>query len=132
MAGAGLTRSVAALAFGTAMGALVSGCASTPSGDPHLLDFLADGRTTCAEVRQELGAPSATFQGGSILAYRLGEDEKGYTAGEINPSAIATIGRWYGFRYSLIVACGPEGVVERHALVDIKPAEAGATHAADQ
>ena len=132
MAGAGLTRSVAVLALSWATGALVSGCASTPSGDPYLLDFLADGRTTCDDVRQKLGPPAATFQEGSILAYRLGEDEQGYTRGTQVPPGYTPIGNWYGYQYSLIVVCGPTGVVERHSLVDIKPAEHGLKNDANQ
>jgi hypothetical protein len=132
MAGAGLTRSVAVLALSWATGALVSGCASTPTGDPHLLDFLVDGRTTCDEVRQALGPPEAEFQGQSILAYRLGEDERGYTQGVQVPPGYAPIGHWYGYQYSLIVVCGPTGVVERHSLVDLKPAEHEAKNEADQ
>lgn len=132
MAGAGLHRSVAELALGAAMGMLVSGCASTPSGDPRLLDFLADGRTTCDEVRQKLGPPVATFEGGSIVAYRLGEDERGYTPGDPDPPGSIPVGRWHGFKYSLIVVCGPTDVVERHALVDVKPAENEDKNESDQ
>ena len=114
------------------MGILVSGCASTPSGDPHLLDFLADGRTACDEVRQKLGPPVATYEGGSIVAYRLGEDERGYTPGDPDPGGSIPVGRWHGFKYSLSVVCGPTDVVERHALVDVKPAENENKNESDQ
>ena len=48
-------------------------------------------------------AGKAAVQEGSILAYRLGEDDKGYTRGDPDPPGSRPIGGWHGFKYSLIV-----------------------------
>src|SRR4051812_24074518 len=54
----------------------MAGCATTPKGRPVPLDFLIDGNTTEAQVFAKFGKPSAAFEGGKILTYRLGFDAR--------------------------------------------------------
>lgn len=78
-----------------------------------LLDFVIDGRTTCGELHDRLGNPSGWYESGRLITYRIAED------GQHRYSVWAG-SRWSGAKYSLVVTCGPEGIVTHHALVDEK------------
>jgi hypothetical protein len=93
--------------------AWVAGCASDPIGRRDLLDFLQDGNTTREEVILRLAEPSATFESGHILTYRLDEDEGGYTIrGSRGPG--------WSAKFSLVLSFDDRGVLRRHALVRVK------------
>jgi len=92
---------------------LAGGCATTPIGQPDLLGFIEDGRTTREEVFLTLGEPSATYQAEGILTYRLGEDEAGYFLVDKRPGFL-------GVRHSLVLAFDDSGLLRRHSLVTIK------------
>lgn len=47
-------------------------------GQRDLLDFLEDGRTTREDALLALGDPSASYETGRILTYRLARDDGGY------------------------------------------------------
>jgi len=89
------------------------GCASTPVGNKKLLSFLQDGVTTREEIYLRLAEPSATFEGGRILTYRLDEDGSGYVLSK-------RTGRGFTGKYSLVLAIDEQGVLRRHSLVRIK------------
>jgi hypothetical protein len=91
----------------------VVGCASTPIGNKQLLSFLQDGVTTREEIYLQLAEPSATFEGGRILTYRLDEDGSGYVLSK-------RVGRGFTAKYSLVLAIDEKGVLRRHSLVRIK------------
>lgn len=91
----------------------VVGCASTPVGNKQLLSFLQDGVTTREEIYLRLAEPSATFEGGRILTYRLDEDGSGYVLSK-------RVGRGFTGKYSLVLAIDEKGVLRRHSLVRIK------------
>lgn len=94
--------------------ALLSACASTPPIGKHdLLDFLQDGTTTKEEVFLHLAEPSATFEGGRILAYRLHEDEGGYTIKGAK-------GTYWSGKYSLVLSFDEGGILRRHALIRVQ------------
>jgi hypothetical protein len=90
--------------------------------DLHLLDFLADGRTTRAEVLLRLGEPSATFEGERILTYRIGrsrEGERWVHARELlagRPRGSGVVGQ-----ESLVLVFAADGRLEKHALVAVQP-----------
>jgi hypothetical protein len=103
-----LARSASALVL-----VLLGACATTPVGQPDLLTFVEDGRTTREQVFLALGEPSATYEDGRILTFRLARDEGGYFLVEKAP----------GFRsvkYSLVLAFDDAGLLRRHSLVAIK------------
>lgn len=91
------------------------GCASSlPPGpaDKNLLLFLDRG-PSMEEVLLNLGEPSATFEKGRILTYRIGGDKaKGYF--------LLGKQRQLGFRrYSLVLVFDENGFLKKHALVQI-------------
>jgi hypothetical protein len=93
--------------------ALLGACASTPVGQANLLAFIKDAQTTREQVFLALGDPSATYEDGRILTFRLGRDEGGYFLLEKAP----------GFRsvtYSLVLAFDDAGLLRRHSLVAVK------------
>ena len=94
----------------------LAGCA-TPRlpGDPHLLDFLHDGQTTKEAVFLKLGQPSAAFESGHILTYRLGQERKrGYFLREAGAT------NWLELKYSLVLVFNAQGVLQRHSLVEVR------------
>ncbi|MDH5536038.1 MAG: hypothetical protein OEZ08_10780 [Betaproteobacteria bacterium] len=97
-----------------ALVAALAGCASTPPiGKKDLLTFLHDGKTTREDVMLHLAEPSAIFEGGRIITYRLDEDEGGYTI------AGARTQGWC-CKYSLVLSFDEKGVLRRHSLVRVK------------
>ena len=92
---------------------LAGGCASTPTGRPDLLSFIEDGRTTREQTYLQLGEPSAIYEDGRILAFRLGQDDGGYFLVDKRPG-------FYGVSYSLILAFNESGLLKQHSVVAIK------------
>ncbi|HSM28212.1 MAG TPA: hypothetical protein VK855_08940 [Thioalkalivibrio sp.] len=88
-------------------------CASAPVGRKDLLIFLQDGQTSRQEVYLALGEPSAVFESGRILAYRLGQDEGGYYLLQQGPG-------FQGVNYSLVLVFDDTGQLARHALVEVR------------
>ncbi len=97
--------------FGVLIG--LGGCASTPIGNRELLGFLADGTTTREEIFLHLAEPSASFEGGKILTYRLDEDDSGFVL-------LKKAGKGWTGKFSLVLVFDERGVLRRHALVRIK------------
>lgn len=97
---------------------LVASCATTPPppayGQPDLLGFLQDGRTTRADAYLKLGPPGREFENGRIASWRLDRDAGGYF--------LVSSGRtgWRGARYELVVIFGEDGVAQRHSLVEVR------------
>jgi hypothetical protein len=97
----------------TAATALVLGCASTPVGKKELLSVLGHETATRAEVRAQLGEPSASFESSRVIAYRLGENESGYF---VVPHANG----WDGVRYDLLVEFDAHDIVTAHRLITVR------------
>ncbi|NJD24498.1 MAG: hypothetical protein FIB06_03730 [Betaproteobacteria bacterium] len=91
----------------------MTGCTTAPIGNKQLLGFLQDGVTTREEIYLRLAEPSATFEGGRILTYRLDEDGSGYVLSK-------RTGRGFTGKYSLVLAIDEKGILRRHSLVRIK------------
>jgi len=91
----------------------LTGCATEPIGNKQLLDFLQDGKTSREEVILHLAEPSATFEGGRIVTYRLDEDTGGYTIQGAK-------GHGWSGKFSLVLSFDEHGVLRRHSLVRVK------------
>jgi hypothetical protein len=106
----------AALLLVTAI--LAAGCATTPPppalGQPDLLNFLQDGRTTRADTYLKLGPPGREFESGRIATWRLDRDAGGYFLVSSGKTG------WRGARYELVVVFGEDGVAQRHSLVEVR------------
>lgn len=90
----------------------LGGCASDPRGAPDLLDFLRDGATLREDAHLRLGEPSAQYESGRILAFRLARDQGGLYC--------VTPGEWSPDSYSLILVFDAKGVLSRHSLVQVR------------
>lgn len=91
----------------------LASCATAPVGRDDLVSFLRDGETYRDEIFLKLGDPSAVYEAGRILTYRLGEDEGGYFL----------LQKRQGFQnvnYSLVLVFDEAGRLIRHALVQVQ------------
>jgi hypothetical protein len=98
------------------------GCATAPlKGNADLLDFLADGTTTKAEVLTTLGQPSGRFENDKILTYRLGfePNNKGYYVVEREADPRTGWPTWMRAKYSLVLCFDDAGVLRKHSLVEV-------------
>ena len=92
---------------------LTVGCASSPIGQSHLLDFVKDGVTSRDEVFLKLGEPSGTYENLRIITYRLLRDEGGWlVSGQIRG--------WYGNVANLVLVFDDRGLLIRHSLVQVR------------
>lgn len=92
----------------------LSSCQSV-EGRKDLLDFIVDGSTSKDDAYLHLGTPSASFEAGRILAYRLERNDSGYYVVAPSPSSLVVP------RYSLILVFGEDGKLRRHSLVEVHP-----------
>jgi len=87
------------------------------------LSFLEDAKTTKEEVLSRLGRPSAKFEGGSILTYRL-DDKYQVVPRDYGARAKSWgLGRpsvWKRGRYSLVLVFDPAMILQRHSLVRVR------------
>ncbi len=106
------------------LGLVLAGCASAPPnpprGDPNLLAFLADGRTTRTDAILTLGQPSGSFESERILTYRLGlePENSGYYVVERERS-LSGWPTWIAAKFSLVLVFDENGVLQRHSLVRV-------------
>ena len=91
----------------------LTGCATEPIGNRQLLDFLQDGKTSREEVILHLAEPSASFEGGRIVTYRLDEDTGGYTIRNAKSDG-------WSEKFSLVLSFDEHGVLHKHSLVRVK------------
>jgi hypothetical protein len=101
---------------------LLAGCATTPlQGRADLLNFLADGQTTRADVIVALGQPSARFESDKVITYRLGYEPKnhGYYVVEREPPAETGWSTWFRAKYSLVLVFDDAGALRKHSLVEV-------------
>jgi hypothetical protein len=95
---------------------VVAACATTSSTspDPNLLAFLDRGPVLRADVTRHLGAPSAVFEAGHALTYRLSASKAGYSPAPQSEG-------WDGVNYDLVLVFDADGELTQHALVAIRP-----------
>ena len=91
---------------------LLAGCEPHPRGSKDLLGFLAEGTTTKQAVEQKIGQPFV-WGGGRLWTYHIDEDSDGFYL-RLKPPELD------GTRYSLVLEFDQNGVLRRHALVDIQ------------
>jgi hypothetical protein len=100
------------------------GCVTKPpellGGNPDLLSFLSDGRSSRTQVISTLGQPSGRFEAEKILTYRLGFDVRnsGYyvVEREVVHSGWPT---WTEAKFSLVLVFDDAGVLRKHSLVKV-------------
>lgn len=105
----------------TAIGAVLwltcfLGCASVPPvpGDKNLLNDVMGRETTREEILLKFGEPSASFESGRILTYRIGETEgSGYYL--VNRQV-----HWGNTKYSLVLVFDERGILRKHNLVRVR------------
>jgi len=108
--------------FAMALAGFLAGCATSQplKGNANLPDFLADGKTSRAEVALKLGQPSGRFERENILTYRLGFEPKNkghfVVEREARPEGWPT---WLHARYSLVLVFDDNGVLRKHSLVEV-------------
>jgi len=113
----------ASICFGLLAAVLASGCTSTKfEGRQVLPDSLADGQTTREDVLLTLGQPSARFEDGRILTYRLGHNpgNNGYQVFQRDPAIPMGWSTWSTADHSLVLVFDDEGVLRRHSFVKVK------------
>lgn len=94
---------------------MLCSCASLPPAyaDKDLLSFLTPG-TSKEAVLLKLGEPSASFEQGRVLTYRVGaDDEKGYFLLDRQV-------RWDNTKYSLVLVFDEKGLLTKHTLVRVR------------
>ena len=96
---------------------IMAGCATriAPLDDKiagQRLGFLHAGETTRQEIFDRLGIPAGSYEGGSVITYRMGEDSEG---GMFVANAGAKI-RASSF-YELILVFRQDHILERYSLV---------------
>lgn len=117
---------------------MFAGCATPPppapkKESPDLLSFLADGKTTKAEVINTFGEPSGQFEAEKILTYRL-IDKYGLINLDKPTSSSETLHDYFVVerkisnpdqfdfnapRFSLVLVFDNAGVLRKHSLVKV-------------
>jgi hypothetical protein len=98
---------VVCMLAGLALGSCVH-----PEGHKDLLGFLQDGTTTKKEVETRIG-PASAWGEDRIWTYRVGEVTEGFYLSEKKSD-------WSDARYSLVLEFDPNGVLRRHALINVE------------
>ncbi len=107
--------------------ALTLGCSAGVTSEQtgqRWLYFLADGETKKIVIISRLGKPSAQFQGGRILTYRLKIDHKGVLRPVSQSLEEFVIDRKLydvNSMYSLVLIFDEKEILRRHSLVNIIP-----------
>ena len=110
-------------ALGAVLALMLAGCATPPppmKGSPDLLSFMADGKTTKAEVIATLGQAAGRFEGEKILTYRLGFEPRnnGYYLVE-RESRKSGWPVWSKAAFSLVLVFDDASVLQQHSLVKV-------------
>ncbi len=83
-------------------------------GRADLLDFLVDNSTRKQDAVLRLGAPSNSFEQQRILTWRIARADHGYAVQTDNSRLFVNAD------FSLVLVFGPDGILQRHALVPLK------------
>lgn len=115
-------KTLTRLRLGLACAILIVGCASQPPallGQRDLLQFVEDGKTSRSDAVAKLGAPFANYEGERIMTWRLAKDEGGYivTGQRAQPGQPQNVPD-----YELVLIFGPQGLLQQHNLVALRPA----------
>ena len=108
---------------GTALLLALVGCATPPpplKGQPELLSFLADGKTTKERVFSQLGQPSGAFESKKILTYRLGYEPRNqgyFLVGREERRSGWPV--WTRASFSLVLVFDDADRLQQHSLVRV-------------
>lgn len=95
---------------------LAAGCATLPPvpTDKNLLTDVVVPGTSREAILLKLGEPSASFESGRILTYRIGEDDDhGYFLMDRQV-------RWTNTKHSLVLVFGENGKLTKHSLIPVR------------
>ena len=95
---------------------VLGGCVTLPPvpADKNLLDNVVPPGTSREAILLKLGEPSASFEAGRILTYRIGEDDDhGYFLMDRQV-------RWSNTKYSLVLVFDEKGVLTKHNLIPVR------------
>lgn len=95
---------------------LLAGCAGLPpiTGDKNLIAGVTAPGISREAILLKLGEPSASFEAGRILTYRIGEDEEqGFFPMDRQV-------RWSNIKYSLVLVFDDQGRLTKHSLVKVR------------
>jgi hypothetical protein len=95
---------------------VLGGCVTMPPPVPpdrNLLNNVVTG-TSREVVLLKLGAPSASFEAGRILTYRIGSD------GDNSYFLMDCQVNWSNAKYSLVLVFDEKGILTKHALVPVR------------
>jgi hypothetical protein len=95
---------------------VLAGCVTLPPvpADKNLLKNVLESGTSREAILLKLGEPSASFEAGRILTYRIGEDgDKGYFLMDRQV-------RWSNTKFSLVMVFDEKGALTKHALIPVR------------
>ncbi len=110
------TRCVKIAAFALWVMFVFGGCATVPPvpADKNLLNDVVTPGTSREAILLKLGEPSASFESGRILTYRIGkDDDKGYFL-------MDRLVRWTNTKYSLVLVFDDKGILTKHTMVPVR------------
>jgi hypothetical protein len=94
-----------------------------PEGHKDLLAFLQDGSTTNNDVETRLG-PASIWGEGSIWTYRIGKASDEFYLFPKKSDWLEDR-YWWDARFSLVLEFDPNGVLRRHALINVETRPSG-------
>lgn len=95
---------------------VLGGCVTMPPipADKNLLSNVVAPGAPREAILLKLGEPSASFEAGRILTYRIGEDDDhGYFLLDRQV-------RWLNIKYSLVLVFDEKGALTKHSLVPVR------------
>jgi hypothetical protein len=95
---------------------VLAGCVTLPPvpTDKNLLNDVVTPGISRESILLKLGEPSASFESGRILTYRIGEDnDHGYFL-------MDRLVRWTNTKYSLVLVFDEKGTLTKHSLIPVR------------
>ncbi|UCF68885.1 MAG: hypothetical protein JSV80_06245 [Acidobacteriota bacterium] len=112
-----LRLGIVALALALASCAHSLEVVQTDQADAPAIAFLLDGETAREQVAARLGQPSAQFENGRIMTYRLDRKFRVLSLRSRDDSEHAG---WQQARYSLVLIFDDQGILARHRLLRVR------------
>jgi hypothetical protein len=105
---------------------VLTGCASGLQPRPEILSeqapFIRDGETTQFAVQDHYGPPANRYEGGHVITYVMRRDRNGqlYVLSSKQTYTPTPEEDPYPGVYNLVLVFGEDGVLERHALLQVR------------
>jgi hypothetical protein len=103
--------------------ALLSACAKNLKPDQVMqgpLNYLQEGKTTREEALLHLGTPTADFEKGRILTYRIGQDGEGGIFVRPRQAGLGVPQNALIAEFSLVLVFDDKGLLKKQKLVSVK------------